>query len=160
MKDVCLQKIKAKFWVENLLSMHILWSSVLSSFLKGRAWLRKTNEESILEKCAQGGKQDCTRIDVMFCFWECLPRISQMFYSREKHYCSWHWQHVLGGMLLVEIVQFRDLHTCHWDQQDTGNNGLFYRMILNSCREISNFLNSFSSRRTVMVSCATSWSFL
>ena len=36
-KDICLQKIKATFWSENLLSMHILGSSVLSSFLKERA---------------------------------------------------------------------------------------------------------------------------
>lgn len=61
-KDICLQKIKAKFWGENLLSVHILGSFFffLSFFFEKRAWLRKTNEKSISEECAEGGAQDCT----------------------------------------------------------------------------------------------------
>lgn len=83
-KDICLQKIKAQFWGKDQFSMYILGSSVLSSFLKEKLWLRKTNEESILEKCAQRGAQNCTSIVVMFWFFECLPRISRIFYNRRK----------------------------------------------------------------------------
>lgn len=43
-------------------------------------------------------------------------------------------------MALVELVRFRDL-CMSLDQKDTGNDGLFYRIILSLYRELSFFPN-------------------
>lgn len=122
--------------------MRILGSSFFwSSLFREWAWLRRTNEASILEKCAQRGAQDCTSIDVMSGSESVWRGSVKCFTAGERHYCYPH-REVMPRVEMV--VQFRDLHTCPWDQKDTGNDGLFYRIILSLYREISFFPNSHS----------------
>lgn len=71
-----------------------------------------------------------------WCYVLGLRVISQMFYSKEKPLLNWHRR----AMALVELVRFRDL-CMSLDQKDTGNDGLFYRIILSLYRELSFFPN-------------------